>query len=165
VDVIQPAARSIPVTAADFSEFYQARFSELAVFGGRLSGDWQLGDELAQEALSRVYARWHFMIGDPRAYAYRVVANLAKDQWRATSRERTAQDLEGPAPQPESTSIETMDAVKRLPRNHRDAVLLHYFADLPVDQVARALHRPSGTVKRWLHEARSALADTLQETS
>jgi RNA polymerase sigma-70 factor (ECF subfamily) len=39
-------------------------------------------------------------------------------------------------------------------------VLLHYYADLPVEEVARLIHRPVGTVKRRLHEARRVLAAT-----
>jgi hypothetical protein len=37
-------------------------------------------------------------------------------------------------------------------------VLLRYWADLPVAEVARLVHRPQGTVKRRLHEARAQLA-------
>jgi RNA polymerase sigma-70 factor (ECF subfamily) len=40
-------------------------------------------------------------------------------------------------------------------------VLLHYWADLPVAEVARLVRRPQGTVKRRLHEARAQLAVTL----
>lgn len=151
--------------SADFSEFYRARFSELAVFAGRVTGDPQLGDELAQEALSRVYARWHVMRGEPRAYAYRVVNNLARDSWKDASRSRAALELSRRPPDQQDASAETLDAVKRLPRNQRNVVLLHYYADLPVEQVAEVLNRPPGTVKRWLHEARATLAATLQETS
>ena len=50
------------------------------------------------------------------------------------------------------------DLVQRLPVRLREVVLLHYYADLPIEQVAAAVHRPVGTVKRRLHEARAALA-------
>jgi DNA-directed RNA polymerase specialized sigma24 family protein len=43
-------------------------------------------------------------------------------------------------------------------------VLLHYYADLPVAQIAAAIHRPVGTVKRRLHEARAALATAVAES-
>jgi len=54
------------------------------------------------------------------------------------------------------------DLVERLPAKLRPAVLLHYFADLPIDEVAHVLHRPTGTVKRHLHEARQLLLDALE---
>ncbi len=51
--------------------------------------------------------------------------------------------------------------MERLPGHLRDVVLLHYYADLPVEEVARALRRPVGTVKRRLSDARGILAVTL----
>jgi RNA polymerase sigma-70 factor (ECF subfamily) len=52
-----------------------------------------------------------------------------------------------------------------LPAPLREAVLLHYLCDLPLTDVARAIRRPLGTVKRRLHEARQLLAQTLGELS
>lgn len=43
------------------------------------------------------------------------------------------------------------------------AVLLHYFGDLTVAEVARQLGKAEGTVKRDLHEARARLAATLED--
>ena len=49
-------------------------------------------------------------------------------------------------------------AVERLPKKLRDVVLLHYWSDLTVTDVAAAVGRPAGTVKRQLSEARALLA-------
>jgi RNA polymerase sigma-70 factor (ECF subfamily) len=56
-----------------------------------------------------------------------------------------------------------LDAVERLPAHLRSVVLLHYYADLPVEDVARALRRPLGTVKRRLLDARKVLSATLRD--
>ena len=61
----------------------------------------------------------------------------------------------------EASAAEHKDAVDRLPPGLRDVVLLHYYADLPVEDVARAIRRPAGTVKRRLHEARALLSDAV----
>jgi len=55
------------------------------------------------------------------------------------------------------------DAVERLPDRLRVPMLLHYYADLPIAEVARLIHRPVGTVKQRLHEARTRLAGELGE--
>ena len=47
------------------------------------------------------------------------------------------------------------DVLKALPERLREPVVLHYYADLTVDDVGRALGRPSGTIKRQLSDARS----------
>lgn len=55
------------------------------------------------------------------------------------------------------------EAVAALPDRQRDTVLLHYFMDLPVDEIARSLGVTSGSVKTHLHRARSALANLIGE--
>jgi RNA polymerase sigma-70 factor (ECF subfamily) len=45
----------------------------------------------------------------------------------------------------------------------RVPVLLHYYADLTIAEVARAVRRPEGTVKRLLFDARSRLHLMLDE--
>jgi DNA-directed RNA polymerase specialized sigma24 family protein len=41
-------------------------------------------------------------------------------------------------------------------------VLLHYYADMSVAEVAAALHKPEGTVKRMLFDARARLHGWLE---
>jgi RNA polymerase sigma-70 factor (ECF subfamily) len=148
--------------AADFAAFYEATFGDLAGYAWSLTGDPHAGDELAQEALTRVYARWG-LLREPRPYAYRIVTNLVKDRWRSQSRESITWDGEVPVETVAGPDTGTLDAVRRLSPALREAVLLHYYADLPVDEVARVLRRPVGTVKRRLFDARAALAAALEE--
>jgi RNA polymerase sigma-70 factor (ECF subfamily) len=149
--------------SSDFATFYRGVFGDLAGYAWSLTGDAHTGDELAQEALTRVYARWG-LLREPRPYAYRTVTNLARDRWRAAAREKSNlrhlvddRHVAGP----DST---TLDAVRRLTPALRDVVLLHYYADLPIDEIARVLRRPVGTVKRRLFDARAALATALEES-
>ena len=148
--------------AADFAEFYTATFGELAGYGWSLTRDPHLGDELAQEAMTRIYARWA-VLREPRPYAYRVVTNLVRDRWRSQARERSSYEDLLPTEAVEGPDASTLDAVRRLSPALREAVLLHYYADLPIDEVARVLRRPVGTVKRRLFDARAALAAALEE--
>ena len=46
-------------------------------------------------------------------------------------------------------------------RNEREAIVRHYLADEPIDQVAREMGVPLGTVKSWLSRGRSRLAECL----
>lgn len=157
------AFRETARVSADFAEFYRATFPELAGYGWSLSRDPHIGDELAQEALTRVYARWG-LLREPRPYAFRVVTNLARDRWRQEQRDEAAPRvvvLDPTVPGPDDT---TLDAVRRLSPPLRDAVLLHYYADLPVQDVARVLRRPVGTIKRRLFDARAELAVALEMT-
>ena len=53
------------------------------------------------------------------------------------------------------------DAIDRLPPDMKQTLLLHYFMDMPVKEVARFLSIPSGTVMWRLHYARKMLAAKL----
>lgn len=54
------------------------------------------------------------------------------------------------------------DLVERLPARLRAVVLLHYYVDLSVADVARLLGRPEGTVKSDLHRARAVLLTAME---
>ncbi len=115
----------------------------------------------------RVLLRWR-SVDDHRAYAYGVAANLVVDEIRRSqSRRKTVERLrwESTVAVPAADFV-VRDLVERLPRRLREPVLLHYYADLAVDEVARQLGKPPGTVRRWLVEARQLLrADLVEEDS
>jgi RNA polymerase sigma-70 factor (ECF subfamily) len=143
----------------EFDRFYAETFGILAGYAWSLTGERSTAEDLAQEAMARVYARW-FVLREPQPYAFRIVTNLARDRWRRRRHEiANLRDLVPEDAAPADVSV--LDAVQRLPDQLRDVVLLYYYADLPVDEVARAIRRPAGTVKRRLHEARAHLATAL----
>ncbi|MBR2839251.1 MAG: sigma-70 family RNA polymerase sigma factor [Kiritimatiellae bacterium] len=53
------------------------------------------------------------------------------------------------------------DAIEQLPSDMKRTILLHYFMDMPVREVAKVLSVPSGTVMWRLHYARQILAAKL----
>jgi RNA polymerase sigma-70 factor (ECF subfamily) len=156
---------SMGVTAArdEFAQAFQREFPRLAGYSAGLVGDRELGADLAQEALARTWARWSKVV-DPHAYSYLVATNLARRHWKNRSREeRTRSALAEESRSAGSTEGLVRDLVERLPERLRSATLLHYYADLPVEQVARLLHRPQGTIRQRLHEARRVLALDLKK--
>ncbi|HVF04461.1 MAG TPA: RNA polymerase sigma factor [Frankiaceae bacterium] len=149
-------------TAEGFRALYRAEFPRLAGYAFRLTRDSELANDIAQEAFTRLLARW-VGVREPRAYLFHVATNLARDAWHARVRaaryaESAAATSAGAEPAPDRS---VLDAIARLPRRHREVVLLHYYADLAVPDVAAVVHRPAGTVKRQLAEARAHLARSL----
>ena len=57
----------------------------------------------------------------------------------------------------EADAIAVHDAVANLPERYRVLVVLRYFDELTVPQIATTLSLPEGTVKRRLHEAKNLL--------
>ena len=154
-----------PATAAsdeaEFALLYTDHFGRLSGYALSLLGDPGLATDVAQEAFTRLFARWG-RVRDPRAWVYFVATNLATDQWRRSQRDRALGDAlrHVTATQDAAHDPWLRDLVDRLPAQLRQAVLLHYYADLPLEEVARLVHRPVGTIKRRLHEARQLLAGT-----
>jgi RNA polymerase sigma-70 factor (ECF subfamily) len=150
----------------EFRALYAAEYPAVASYCWSLTRDADLAHDLAQEAFTRLFARW-IGVRDPRAYVFRIATNLVRRSWRNRARQadlvgELAAELPTQAGPPDVESTGIRSAVQTLPSRLRDVVLLHYFADLSVLEVAAALNRPSGTVKRQLSEARSLLAGALE---
>ncbi len=141
-----------------FADVFRQEFPRLAGYCAGLVNDRDLGADIAQEALARTWVRWP-QVRDPRAYSYLVATNLARRYWKNRSREQGVRAaLTRQAQSSTSAEGSVRDLVERLPLRLRSATLLHYYADLPVEQIASLLHRPAGTIRQRLHEARRLLA-------
>ena len=154
------------VGAADAREVWNAYFGQLAGYCAGVLADRELGRDVAAEAFVRLWARWT-TVEHPRAFLYAVATNLCRDHWRRAARERRAMDQwEGERATLASDAVDPWlrDLVDRLPEKLRQPVLLHYYADLPVAVVARVLHRPEGTVKSQLVDARRLLGTQIEES-
>lgn len=155
-----PAAPAPP-----FEQLYASQFPGLVVQLYAYFGDRQEALDVVQEAFCRALARWSTVsrYDDPVAWVRRVAWNLATSRWRRT---RTAvralrrQRVE-PVAGPEPDRVALVAALATLPRQQRRAVVLHYLADLPVSEIAEREGVAAGTVKSWLHRARTALAGQL----
>ena len=147
---------------AAFDEFFAAHFPPLAGYCMRLTRDEQLARDIAQDALVWLFSRWR-TVREPRAWLYLVATNLIRDHWGRSQRHAGALSLlrRSTPSSVDGPDISVRDAVERLPERLRTTVLLHYFADLPIESVAALTERPVGTVKQRLHEARKSLAATL----
>ena len=60
-------------------------------------------------------------------------------------------------------ALALIEALRTLSVRQRQVLVLHYLVDLPVDEVARTLGMPEGTVKSLLSRGRQALAAKLGE--
>lgn len=154
-----------PARRARAAELFQEYYGPLAGWAAAALGSESAGHDVASEAFTRLFARL-LSVRTPRAFLYAVAANLIRDQWRRETRERgVTAALSGEAYYRPGPDHSVRDLVDRLPERLRLPVLLHYYADLPVAEVAAVLRKPTGTVKRALSDARAALAPLLLESS
>ena len=146
--------------------FCEDEYGDLVRYCVRLCRDEQLARDVAQESFVRLFGRW-ITVREPRAYLYTVATNHVRRTLRRRGAEADAVTLAhaGTSLVSEPAEYGIRDVVARLPRRWREVVVLYYFADLPVRDVASRLRLPEGTVRRLLTEARAALALSLEEPS
>lgn len=148
-------------TSEGFSEFCSLHYERLVGALGLHCGDRAVGEELAQEALARVWSHWGAVqeLHDPAAWMYRVAFNLSNSHFRRKRAERRAQQRGIPdrvEDRDTATVVAIRSAVAGLPKRKRTALVLRYFLDLPFAEVARLMDAPESTVKSL---ARRALED------
>ncbi|WP_433894383.1 RNA polymerase sigma factor [Streptomyces sp. CA-111067] len=142
------------------SELFEAIYPRLAGWCRRLVDDDGTAHEIASEAFTRLWARWT-KVDEPTGFLYVTAANLVRDHWRKMERERralrrvTTEEIVKPQAEAGDPSVRML--VQSLPERMRAPALLHYYADLPIREVAALLGRPEGTVKSDLHAARELL--------
>lgn len=68
----------------EFSTYMHARWAQLVRLGFGLTGDRQLGEDLAQTALARAYVSWARVRrgGNPDAYVNRIMVNANRSRFR-----------------------------------------------------------------------------------
>lgn len=109
-------------------------------------------------------------MGSPGGWLYRVGFNAVNEHFRRQRFERKALDrkdrLEPPRDDRDvAGAVAVRGAMRELPSRQREAVVLFYFADLSIDDVAVVMDVPTGTVKSWLHRGRTALRERLEMES
>jgi len=131
-----------------------------------LCGDEAQAEDLVQEALVRAFTR---PLRGPRpgaaeAYVRVIMVNLFIDGARRHSRWgrvapllRSAELVADPADQVSDRDA-ILTALRGLSPRQRACVVLRYYEDLPIANVAAVLGVGQGTVKRYLSEAMSRMA-------
>lgn len=126
-------------------------------------GDRGAAEDVAQEAFVRLYARWRKVstYDRPGAWVRRVAIRVAS---RTLRRGATVELSEADgAHEPRVADLDLRRALLRLPATQRAAVVLHYYEDRPVSEVAALLGCAPSTAKVHLHRARKRLAAMLGE--
>lgn len=135
-------------------------------------GDLTEAEEVVAEAFSRAveHRRTFERVDNPEGWLRTVAVNVARTRHRRTGTGRRLTALLGygdarPHSHPDlpTDRLLLVAALRRLPSAQREALALHYLADLPLHEVAQAVGAPIGTVKARLSRGRTALAGLLTD--
>lgn len=149
-----------------FVQLYQAEHDKVFRATWAFCGDRAVAEDATQEAFARALERWPRLREQPWVTGW--VTSTALNAARRLQRHRRW--LHGAEVAPVKAAmgvdaagaVELWQVVRALPRRQREAVTLHYLADLPVAEVARLMGCREGTVKAHLAHARKALRAQLE---
>lgn len=151
-----------------FADLYQGSYRRLVLTAYAMTNDLGAAEEVTQEAFALAYGRRARVAGadSPEAWLRTVVVNLVRRRWRRRAMLdrilRRQHDEPAPETEPPDEHLDLHAAIRALAPEFRSVVVLHYLADLPVDDVASILDIPVGTVKSRLARARTTLATRLR---
>jgi RNA polymerase sigma-70 factor (ECF subfamily) len=129
-----------------------------------LVGDPDEAEDLAQEACLRAIRHLADFTGEAVWPWLQVIGvRLAFNELRRRRRALALALRTGPAPRVPAADLELWDALRRLPRNQRAALVLHALDGLGYAEIGQALGVPEGTVASWVSRARARLRAELGE--
>lgn len=160
-------------TDSEFEEFANARATHLYRSAWLLCGGHHEAEDLVQETLAKVYAKWHRPFGridNPAAYAQTTLTRTFLSRRRRRSNdERPYADLpDKPVPDPADNAdarIALREVLAGLSPPDRAVLVLRYLEDLSVDEAATRMGVSPGAVRnrsmRALERLRGLVDDSL----
>jgi RNA polymerase sigma-70 factor (sigma-E family) len=148
-----------------FEEFAEARLPAVLAFAMALTGQRATAEDLAQEVLIRVQARWDQIgrLDRPDFYIRKMVLNEFLSWRRRSWRLIPAGDTDlspGSAPDHAATYAEhaaMLAEIAKLPRRQRAVLVLRYYEDRSDAEIAELLGCAPSTVRAYASRALAAL--------
>jgi RNA polymerase sigma-70 factor (sigma-E family) len=138
----------------EFSEYFAARVHALRNTAHLLCGDWHRAEDITQLAMLRLYVAWPRLARREAldAYARRVVvhtflAENRRSRWRREQLTDTPPDTAATHDGDSAERLLLTRALAVVPPKQRAVLVLRYWNDLSVEEVAATLRCSVGTVK------------------
>jgi RNA polymerase sigma-70 factor (sigma-E family) len=146
-----------------FEDVYRTDYDRMVRVAYMLSGSNEVAEDIVQDAFVQLYSRFD-RLADPVPYLYRTVVNgcrLRHRRQRVVERLRHLTTRSDQTTEQSSAIDGTWSALDRLPPRRRAVVVLRYYADLPLAEIAEVLGCKIGTVKSMLHRALAELKEVV----
>lgn len=167
-----PPGEGPPSAAAAVTALYQAHALGLIRLAHIMLDDRQGAEDVVQEAFAGLYRRWGQLsdTGNALGYLRSSVLNGCRSQLRRRNR-RDQPDQPAPAASAEAAVLtgeqrrEVMQAIRRLPRRQREALVLRFYLDLSEAEIAETMGIGQSTVRSATYRALTSLGRMLREES
>lgn len=158
-----------------FAELLAAHYDRIYRMAWRWCGTREAAEDVAQDVAIKLATAIRGFTGEAAfaTWLWRITYNTAIDQIRRGRRlalvgsDRLASLVDGASfdtPEAKTLDAELWSAVRALPPQQRDAVLLVYAEDMTHAEAAEVMNVSGNTVSWHLHEARKTLKKRLEAT-
>lgn len=139
---------------AAFTSFYDRELPAQVRRASLLVGSADAAHDVVHDAFVEVFRRWD-RLDEPGPYLSVAVLNRCRDEARRSSTAERKLPLLVDRGGPEDDDL--WDALQALPFNHRAAVVLRYYHQLPEREIAELLECRPGSVGPWIQRGLRAL--------
>ena len=161
------------VDDAEFVAYVSGRMPVLRRMATQLAGDPHRGDDLVQQAITRLFTHWRRARRSDNldAYVYKVLVRVFLDERRLrwSSVRLRATDAEPATGIDAVAGVEDRlllrSALATLPPKQRAVLVLRFLVDRSVAEVAEILDIAPGTVKSQTHDGLAALRRLLTDNA
>lgn len=113
--------------------------------------------EVVQETVCRAWSKCT-QLKDPDSFMpwlIRILINCSIDEQKRRRRITPEVSMDTTTGTAEMISVERMDlemALEQMKPKYRHVLMLKYYQDMTLTDIAKVLDRPEGTIKTWLHQ-------------
>jgi RNA polymerase sigma-70 factor (sigma-E family) len=155
----------------EYTEFVAARLQALRRIAQLLCDDWHHADDLVQVTITRLYVRWHRVrvMDHPEGYARTILVREFLRQRQSGWARKVSLTSEIPdwlvTGSDYDDAIDVNAALAELPPRQRATLVLRFYCDQTVEEVAEVLGCSTGTVKSQTSKALGSLRLALRPAS
>jgi RNA polymerase sigma factor (sigma-70 family) len=149
----------------DYAWFFSGEYPSLVRTLFFIVHNTERAEDIAQEAFMQLLVHWGKVskYEHPDAWVRRVAIRLAMRSIRREQMRSLVERGSRPVELPQPIDVDLANAIEQLPPRQRSAVVLFYFEDRPMQEVADILGCSTSTGWVHLHKARKRLATLLGE--
>lgn len=148
-------------TGVAFAAFYDRQFAPSVRLAHLIIGSPSVAQDVVHDVFLAIHARWA-LIDNPDGYLRTAIVNRCRSAQRRQILERRHLHRRTEAALSTTPEVdETWAAVRRLPADQRTVLVLRFYADLSLAEIASEMGKPIGTVKSTLHRGLARLKEEL----
>lgn len=171
-DLIRRAQEGEPIVVSEIYDRYQRSIFRYLYYR---VGDQQTAEDLTSEVFLRMIEKISYYQDRNtsfQAWLFQIARNISIDHYRKLSSQASIaleDDLPGSAVEPldvvdrELTSEQLGRALRKLPDNQRDVIVMRFVVGMPIGEVAETLHKTEDSIKGLQRRALITLKDILSE--